>query len=308
MKLTMRAYHGEDDYWRIRAFLREVALLNGRFNPSWGVPRLDYWRWHVVENCTPYTWEQNSIFLWETDQGQIAAVINPEDYGVAYFQVHPAFRTPDLEAEMLAAAEEHLSAIQDDGCHHLTAWTYPFETTRQELLTRQGYAKGDWPEYERWRSLDAPIPEVPVAEGYTVRALGDVDELAARSWASWRGFHPDEPDEKYGGTWYQCIQRMPLYRRDLDMVAALPDGTIAAFCTLWYDDVTRSGYFEPVATVPEHLRRGLGKAVMTEAMRRIQRLGATYVMVGGFSEAANALYSSVVSPDYMLKERWIKTW
>ena len=30
MKQTMRMYQDEDDYWRIREFLRQVFLLNGR--------------------------------------------------------------------------------------------------------------------------------------------------------------------------------------------------------------------------------------------------------------------------------------
>jgi GNAT superfamily N-acetyltransferase len=309
MQLTQRAYRGEDDYWRIRAFLREIAGLSGQRFDSWCVPCLDYWRWHVVENCESYPWEQNGMHLWETASGQIVAVINSEGQGEVHFQVHPAFRTPELDHELLTAAEEHLSRVNDHGQRRLIAWVCDTNTARQDRLTRQGYVRDAWPAYIRCRALDAPIPEVPVAAGYTIRSLGEVDELPARSWASWRGFHPDEPDEKYEGwTWYHSIQRMPLYRRDLDIVAAAPDGTIAAFCTLWYDDVTRTGYFEPVATVPEHLRRGLGKAVMTEAMRRIQRLGATHVTVTGYSEAANALYRAVVSPDYTLYEPWIKTW
>jgi ribosomal protein S18 acetylase RimI-like enzyme len=68
------------------------------------------------------------------------------------------------------------------------------------------------------------------------------------------------------------------------------------------------GYFEPVGVMPEHQQRGLGKALMTEAMRRIQCLGATLVSVGGFSAAANALYSAVVSPEHELIECWEKTW
>lgn len=309
MKLTMRPYQSEDDYWRIRAFLREIALINGKRLHSWPVARLDYWRWHVIENCLSFPWEQNGTILWETESGQIAAVVNLEGRGEAHFQVHPAYRTPELECELLAAAESGLSVADENGQRRLSVYAYDFDALRGELLLRQGYIKEDWPEYERHRVLDGPVTPVQAAPGYTIRALGDEDELPARSWASWRGFHPNEPDEKYQGwTWYRSIQRMPLYRRDLDIVAAAPDGTIAAFCTLWYDDVTRTGMFEPVATVPEHLRRGLGKAVMTEAIRRIQRLGATEVTVGGYSPAANALYSSAVSPDHVLYERWTKTW
>ena len=50
MTLSMRRYRDEDDYWRVREFLRGVYLLNGRRELSWQAYRLDYWRWHVVAN------------------------------------------------------------------------------------------------------------------------------------------------------------------------------------------------------------------------------------------------------------------
>jgi mycothiol synthase len=99
-----------------------------------------------------------------------------------------------------------------------------------------------------------------------------------------------------------------LYRRDLDLVAIAPDGAIASFCTIWFDDVTRSAYFEPVATIPAHQRRGLGKAVMNEGLRRLQRMGATMALVGGYSPEANGLYRSVMGPDHELNEPWVREW
>ena len=57
-------------------------------------------------------------------------------------------------------------------------------------------------------------------------------------------------------------------------LAVAPDGAIASFCTLWYDDVTRAVCFEPVGTSPEHQRRGLAKAVIAEGMRRAKEMGA----------------------------------
>jgi ribosomal protein S18 acetylase RimI-like enzyme len=308
MKPTMRPYQTEDDYWRIRAFLREVFLLNDRRELSWQAARLDYWRWHVVENCHAGDPPIEQVtFIWETVDSQIAAVLNPEGKADAHLQVHPAWRTPELEEEMIAVAEERLGQRGANGKRKLCLWANARDDMRQSVLARRGFHKGDWPEYQRRRSLDAPIPDAPLAPGYTVRALGDVDELPARSWVSWRAFHPDEPDENYEGwEWYHNIQRIPLYRRDLDIVAVAPDGEFAAFCTVWYDDVTRTGYFEPVGVAPEHQRKGLGRAVMTEAMRRLQRLGATLATVGGYSTAANALYGSVMSPEYELSEPWTK--
>ena len=44
MQLTMRPYQGEDDFWRIRAFLREMLVLNQFREKCWHVVRFDYWR------------------------------------------------------------------------------------------------------------------------------------------------------------------------------------------------------------------------------------------------------------------------
>lgn len=91
-------------------------------------------------------------------------------------------------------------------------------------------------------------------------------------------------------------------------MAVAPDGAIAAFCTLWFDDVTRSAYFEPVATVPQHQRKGLARALLTEGLRRLQRMGAQWAFAGGYSPAANALYRSVMGEDHELSEPWLREW
>jgi mycothiol synthase len=239
MQLTRRSYQQENDYWRIRAFLREVMHANDRREFSWHVARLDYWRWHVNENLEHMRLE-DVIWLWEDAQGRIAAVLNPEGKADIHLQVHPGLRSPQLEEEMIATAEEHLAETAEGGRRKLLIWAGADDELRHGILTRRGYVKGSWPEYQRRRSLDLEIPEPSLVPGYALRALGDAGELPDRSWASWRAFHPDEPDERYEGwEWYHNIQRMPLYRRDLDVVGVAPDGKIASFCTIWYDDVTQ---------------------------------------------------------------------
>jgi mycothiol synthase len=303
----MYSCRDEDDYWRIRAFLRDVFLLNDRREVGWQAARLDYWRWHGLENLHEYPSLDVCVFIWETFDGQVRAVLNPEGTGVAHLQIHPAAHTADLVEEMIVVAEEHLARPGPDGKRKLQVWCNEHDDRRQRILARRGYVKGDWPEYQRRRFLDEPIPKVALAPGYGVRPLGDAEELPARSWVSWRAFHPDEPDDAYGGyEWYHNIQRMPLYRRDLDLVAVAPSGELAAFCTVWYDDVTRTGYVEPVGTAPEHRRRGLGKAVMYEALRRLRRMGATLAWVGSYSPAAHSLYASVGFTEYELSEPWVK--
>jgi ribosomal protein S18 acetylase RimI-like enzyme len=306
MNLTRRNYQSEADYWRIRQFLREVYLLNERREHSWQAYRFDYWRWHVNLNIIKYPLEQK-VFLWETKDGQLAAVLNPEGEHDAILQVHPAWRTPALEAEMLDTAEAHLGRRGRSGKHRLVVWAAREDAVRRRLLTKRGYQTEDWPEHQRRRTLEGTLPSVPLPEGFKVRPVGGVDELPARSWLSWRAFHPDEPDEKYEGwEWYLNIQRSPLYRQDLDLVAVTPGGALAAFCTVWFDDVTRTGGFEPVGTAPEYRRRGLGKAVMAEGLRRLQRLGATLATVGSYGPGAHALYESVGFTEYDLSDPWVK--
>jgi len=306
VKWALRRYRDEEDYWRIRDFLRQVFQLNGRRELSWQVARLDYWRWHVNENIVRFRLE-DVVFLWENEDGRIAAVLNPEGKGEVFLQVHPGLRTPELEEEMLVTAEKNLATSRSNGQHRVRVWATEHDDLRRDILLRRGYAKGEGSDYQRRRSLDAPILEAPPAPGYAVRSLGGAEELPARSWASWKAFHPDDPDERYEGwEWYHNIQRIPLYRRDLDIVAIAPNDEVASFCTVWYDDVTRTGYFEPVGTAPSHQRRGLGKAVIREGLRRLKRLGATVAYVHAETKGGNALYPLVGFTEYDLSEPWAK--
>lgn len=121
MKLKMRAYRDEEDYWRIRAFLRQIYFLNQRREMSWQAYRFDYWRWHAIENIHPMPLEE-VVFLWETPNGRIAAVLNPENPGNVFLQVNPKYYTPALAEEMLAAAERHLAVPNLQGRRKLRIW------------------------------------------------------------------------------------------------------------------------------------------------------------------------------------------
>ncbi|MAT41294.1 MAG: GNAT family N-acetyltransferase [Anaerolineaceae bacterium] len=307
MKFTNRPYQNETDYTRIRAFLRKVHLLNNRIEKSWPVARLDYWRWHVALNCQEIHDISPLIHLWEDEQGELVAVLTPEGDNDVHIQIDPRYQSMALETEMITLAEEKQSLRSKSGNEKLFVWVDDPNPIRTEILTLRGYQAHTSIEHQHYRDLTQPLPPTPQTPGYIIRSLGGIEELPSRSWASWRAFHPNSPDEEYEGwEWYLNIQRCPLYRRDLDIIAEAPDGSVAAFCTLWYDDVTQTGYFEPVGTVPEHQQRGLGKTMMIEAMRRLKNMNGLVAMVGGYSPAANALYGSVVSPDEYLMIPWVK--
>ncbi len=308
MPPKMRPYQSEQDYQRLRALLRAVLPLNAMQQRSWHVARLDYWRWHGVANITHDRLE-DVVFLWETTNGDLVAALHPEGQGEAFLQVHPQQRDERLEAEMLAVAEEQLAVSGPDGQRRLCVWACTDDELRRALLRRRGYRPQGQPEAMRWRDLSAPIPPAPPPDGLVVRTLGDEDELPARSWVSWRAFHPDEPDEHYQGwQWYRNVQSAPLYRRDLDVVIADPEGAHVAFCTVWFDDVTRTGMFDPVGVDPAWQRRGLGTVVVCEGLRRLKALGATLGYIGSYSTAAGGLYASVGFESYASLEPWVRVW
>ena len=147
MEWTMRVYQDEDDYWRIRAFLRDVFLLNGGRELSWQAYRFDHWRWHGAENLGHGRLEED-VFIWETAGGQIAAVLNPEGPGDVFLQVHPGLRTRELEEQMLEVAEKHPAFSSQTG-GKLRTWCNEDDGLRHHVLTRRGYTKGDCPEVQR---------------------------------------------------------------------------------------------------------------------------------------------------------------
>lgn len=312
MKFSMRPYRNEEDYWRMRQFLREVMLLNDLHQYSWHVARLDYWWWFANPDIEKFDPEQ-AIFIWEAEKGEIAAVLNPEGRGQAYLQVHPKYRTPELEEELIVTAEQHFKYPNREGRMRVLVFADSKDAMRHEILKRRGYQKVERPETNETIHiflLANEIKEVKTPEGYIIRALGHGLELLERCYASGLGFHKDDintaRENRDDPSWYHHIQSAPLYRRDLDIVAIANDGSIAAFCTAWFDDVTRTAYFEPVATIPKHQRHGLGKAVLTEGLKRLKTMGAKLATVGGYSDEANGLYFSVFGREFDLLQPWEK--
>jgi GNAT superfamily N-acetyltransferase len=182
---------------------------------------------------------------------------------------------------------------------------------RNRVLVRRGYTTFESEhaiERHGRRSLAEPIPPAPLPEGFTVRSMGDVDEHPQRSLCSWRAFHPDEPEDGCDrtGSWYRNVQRAPLYRRDLDVVAVAPNGDLASFAVCYFDDASRTGVFVLDGTARQHQRCGLGKAVMTEALRRLQDRGATTAYVSWYEAPAGALYESVGFVDERRGRAWLR--
>jgi mycothiol synthase len=308
MQPTRRSFRANEDIRLIREFLRECYLLNNRHEFCWSVLRWDYWIGHVNMNIYHFDLKE-VVTIWEAD-GKIAAVSNPDGSGEAFLQVHPLFYSDSLYREMLEIVQRPPIIQNVSGKESLLVWVGANDSDRKKILEQTGFQRSKFlAEHMRRRDYCLPIPETHLPDGYIIRSLGGESEHPARSWLSWKVFHPDEPDEKYHGwEWYKNVQNTPMYQRDLDIVAVAQDGELAAFCTVWYDELTQTAVFEPVGTHPAHKKRGLGKSVMAEGLRRAHQKGATLATVSSYSAAAHALYESMGFTDLDISEPWVKEW
>ncbi|MBE0696514.1 MAG: hypothetical protein IH586_06290, partial [Anaerolineaceae bacterium] len=208
-KLNFRPYQNEEDYWRIREFLRQVMLRNNRREHSWHVARLDYWWWFGNPDLEKIPLEEN-VFIWETDTKQIGAVLNPEVRGQAYAHIHPDFYTTEFEEEVIGAAEKYLVSPDPDGHLKLCYFLDSQQRSRQELLARYGFQRVERQgeqEVQHRRNLDDDLPEVMPISGYTIRSMGHGLEMLERCYASGLGFHEDDiniaRDNRDHPQWYQ---------------------------------------------------------------------------------------------------------
>ena len=89
-----------------------------------------------------------------------------------------------------------------------------------------------------------------------------------------KGFDNEGIPEKWDD---ELLKRIPNVNEDLKTFA-IADNEYCAHCGLWYS-TGDTAYVEPVATVPEHRKQGLAKAVIYEACARAKALGAKRAVV-----------------------------
>lgn len=91
-----------------------------------------------------------------------------------------------------------------------------------------------------------------------------------------RGFDNDGIPQIHGKNTAKAEERLLI--KEYIKTFAMKDGDYVAHCGVWYDG-GETAYIEPVATVPECRRKGLGRAVVYEALNRAKNRGAKRAVV-----------------------------
>jgi ribosomal protein S18 acetylase RimI-like enzyme len=281
-----RPYRDEGDFWALRHLVTDLYAVQppGR---TWDVRR---WDGRFFYSSEPGFDERTlaRLRIWESGDGRVVAALLSEGGRELHPHVHPD--VAELEEEVLAAGEDLAAAAGDPGVFVLC---YSYDVARRRILERRGYGPTeDWGVIRRLRFGRGPLPEPMVASGYRVRTTRDDDEdhqrLADLLNAAFRR------NQHHAGETKGFQANAPCFRRDLDLVAEAPDGALAAYAAVCWDEANRTGIFEPVCTHPDHRQRGLAGALMREGMRRARAAGAVAINVEtGSMDPANALYGSL---------------
>ncbi len=294
MAVTNRPYGGEADYQRIRAFLIDAFWLEG-FGTWWTVGDLDWWRFTQND---PEAF--NAAHLWENASGEVVAFAGPKS-DEAILIIHPAHRA--LDETLVDWAEAHRRAnVTDETPPRIEIWSDDGDPLTRLLEDRDYQLTGEAMHYLRQKIEPPPAPVLP--EGYTLRGLAGEEDLERRVAVHRDAFAPSRVTVAK----HRAVMAAPTYRQDLDLVVEAPDGSFAAFTIVWHDPDNRTGLFEPVGTHSAHRRRGLGRAIMHEGLRRLADLGATTAFVGtnAANSASGALYASAGFRPFKTNRAWEK--
>lgn len=236
--------------------------------------------------------------IWRDDTGDVVGFAWPSDDRLDHVSL-PEHR--ELEPEMVRWAEAQIRASGEHAS--MTAFAFDGHECRQEQLRSLGFEPAGASIRYWHRTLDE-VQDVQAPGEYVIRHLAGDEEVDARVAAHVDAF----TRSKMTVAKHRAVMKSSTYRRDLDIVAVTSDGTIAAYCIVWLDDVNAHGVFEPVGCRTAHQRRGLSRAVMFEGMRRIRAFGAkTASVVSHPTEtAANRLYASAGFISVDINREWIK--
>ena len=237
------------------------------------------------------------FYMYE-ENGALTALIKFEAPGNLHFEVimHPdnADAEPVLEADLYRWASQFVVTRSPETPKSDATVMAAVDTSnvqRNERLRALGYRLGDPYLMGSMRDLEGELPQFLLPEAFQIRGTSEADVEQLISVHS----------SAFGTVWtvdrYLQVMRTPGFEPKHELVAVAPDGQFGAFIIIWFDPISRIGLFEPVGTHKAFQRRGLGKALMSEGLRRMKAAGMTHARVNHQlavdNAASPALYASM---------------
>jgi len=274
MKTTFRNYGSipffADDYRKVREFLIRINEKKmTEFRMPWGA-----WEWAVTHSGRDQS-NLGKIGLWEYASELVAIATYECPLGEGFLIVDEAHAY--LKPEMVAYAKENL--CDKDGKLKILIKESDYEMAK----TAKAHNFRPTQKMDRNAILDiSELQSYALPEGYKFMSMEDGWDWQQYNHVMRRGFGGDENPE-----WNEKIEAerkqmlsSPMITPEMVLAVQTPDGKYASHCGMWYKSGEFYCYVEPVVTDPAYQKKGLGKAIVLEAIRRCGELGAKQAFVG----------------------------
>jgi ribosomal protein S18 acetylase RimI-like enzyme len=286
MKYTARCYHAEADLYEIGRLIRRAYAQQEYFN-AWSFCRFDIWSQRRRADAASFhdeLWQEDFKLVYD-ENGTLAGAAfafnnhhwrnDPEPYSLILDPDHPQL------AELL------LDWAESSGMREVEI--LQGNTFLRDLVQSRGYTPSSDFMAMRAKPLANTSPEtVSLAPGYSIRIL-DRSDWDCYFEAVHVVFNMMDTPEAFAS-----IRQAPSNIDQLHLNVVNGQHQIAAFCSVWVDRENNVAEFEPVGTLPQFQKQGLGAALMAYACNRLREMGCAQANVQSWSESigANKLYSA----------------
>jgi mycothiol synthase len=285
--MEARSYQGIEDLYAMLDLLAEGRKAN---TGTHYIHRGDLQWWLFYNDDISQAWKSD-IRLWEDGNRLIGwSLLSPKEHACDVYTI-PELRGDSREHEMLAWATEQLSELE----YIEVNWVADDDEARIQWLEANGFTREEFHFVHFQRSLSGPLDDPALPQGFSIRtSRGNEEDARLRAVASKAAFGSEMPFEEYWPRTWRLMQS-PVYVPEHEIFVLAPNGQVAAYCIVWTDEISKVGHFEPVGTHPDFQRKGLGKSLLFEALRRLKSEGMTEadVCTNYDNAAAIRLYESV---------------
>lgn len=290
--LTYRSFNHESDYNIMKHIVQQNCVQKGTEYPRYHIGYLDFERYlydensELVKKCTSF------IMIEEREIGFLIA------------------EKDEFTIVMLVGYESHIEETLNFVEHNCYDEKTPLITDTlsknvyfTKALEKLGYIKQASYRFSGLCDLKHLRPAGQRDDGYHVRPLRNEDISQVLKLFSLAAGGLITTHSKY-----KAMMGTKGYSNALDLVVETPAGGIAAYCTLWYDPLSKIAAIEPIACTPDHRKKGLSKHLLLVGMNKLKIRGCThmYVGTGGGNVASQALYKSVGFVECGKKHEWKK--
>ena len=249
-----------EQYESIHQFLLEAETMEYNEHFHWG--RFEWMHAHSYLDEDKLT----SIIMFKDKNGDIVGLTTYDtSYDDRVYLIHTSSDKMLLEymVDTVLEAEDDRAVIRVNSK----------DAVLRQILQEKGFEKKH--RCACILSLDLSNPlDYSMPNAYVMSPQGCVADPWQYQLVIHKGFDNEGIPERWDDGF---LKRIPHVNEDLKTFA-IANNEYCAHCGLWYS-TGNTAYVEPVATVPEHRKKGLAKAVVYEACTRANAFGAKRAIV-----------------------------